>query len=164
MRRLMEFAGDPTEPAWAVVTDGIMGGLSSGTAVVVDGQLQFSGMLSLANNGGFSSARARKDDFDLGQSRQIVLRVRGDGRDYQLRLATDAAIDGKPVSYAAPFATTAGQWQIIQIRLDTLSPLVRGRPVSGPAFDPANVREIGLLIADRREGPYHLAVDWIGIE
>lgn len=164
MRKLMQFEGDPTEPDWVAVNDGVMGGHSQGRATIDAGELRFHGTLSRANNGGFSSVRARKDDFDLGQSRQIVLRVRGDGRDYQLRLATDAAIDGKPVSYAAPFATTAGQWQIIEIRLDTLSPVVRGTPVSGPAFDPANVREIGLLIADRREGAFCLAVDWIAVD
>ena len=164
MRRLMQFAGDPTEPAWVAVKDGVMGGLSVGSAAVVDGQLHFSGMLSLANNGGFSSVRARGACYDLGQAIEMVLRVCGDGRDYQLRLATDASVDGKPVSYGATFSTQAGQWQIVHVGLDTLTPSLRGTPLGGPPFEPSSVREIGLLIADRREGPFRLAVDWIGVE
>lgn len=164
MRRLMQFTGDPAEPAWVAVNDGVMGGLSSGGAAIVDGQLHFSGMLSLANKGGFSSVRARGARFDLGQARYIVLRVCGDGRDYQLRLATDASVDGKPVSYGATFSSQAGQWQIVHVGLDTLTPSLRGAPLSGPPFEASDVREIGLLIADRREGPFRLAVDWIGIE
>lgn len=164
MRRLMEFAGDPTEPAWVAVNDGVMGGLSSGGAAVVDGQLNFSGVLSLANNGGFSSVRARGACYDLGSARHMVLSVCGDGRDYQLRLATDARVDGKPVSYGATFSTQAGQWQIVRVGLDTLTPSLRGTLLRGPPFEPSSVREIGLLIADRREGPFRLAVDWIGIE
>lgn len=160
----MQFQGDPAEPAWVAVNDGVMGGLSRGSAEIIDGELRFSGILSLANSGGFSSVRARGARFDLAEVRQVVLRVRGDGRDYQLRLATDASLDGKPVSYAATFATTAGDWQIVPVRLDTLRPSVRGTPLSGPPLDASSVREIGLLIADRRDGPFCLSIDWIAVE
>jgi monofunctional biosynthetic peptidoglycan transglycosylase len=33
-----------------------------------------------------------------------------------------------------------------------------------PALDPAAVRQVGLLIADRQAGPFELAVRWIGME
>ena len=36
--------------------------------------------------------------------------------------------------------------------------------LQGPPLDPAQVREIGLLIADKREGPFTLLVDWIAVE
>ena len=164
MRMLMQFAPEPPEPRWIAVNDGVMGGCSTGGPAIVDGVLKFSGSLSLANNGGFSSVRSVGCDFDLGDAAAVVLRVRGDGRRYQLRLSTDARHRGLRVSYGASFDTTAGAWIEVRVPLDALQPSVRGTRLEGPPLDPSRVREIGLLIADRREGPFALAVDWIAVE
>jgi len=56
---LFDFSGSAAEPGWTAVNDGVMGGVSRGGAKLVDGSLHFRGILSLDNNGGFSSiARA----------------------------------------------------------------------------------------------------------
>ncbi len=164
MRPIINFDGSPQEPRWVAVNDGVMGGLSRGGPVVADGQLQFSGELSLANNGGFSSVRSIDRDFDLSGASAVLLRVRGDGRRYQLRLATDASYRGIAVSYGAEFNTTDGQWTEVRLPLDSLKPTVRGSALQGPPMNPAQVREIGLLIGDKREGRFALTVDWIGVE
>lgn len=164
MRILMNFDGSPQEGPWVAVNDGVMGGHSSGGPTVVDGRLEFSGTLSLANNGGFSSVRSVGSLFDLSDASQVVLRVRGDGRCYQLRLATDARHRGMPVSYGAAFDTTVGEWAEVRVPLAALAPTVRGDSLPGPPLDPSQVREIGLLIADRREGAFKLTVDWIAAE
>ena len=164
MRILMNFDGSPQEPRWVAVNDGVMGGRSSGGPKVVDGRLEFSGALSLANNGGFSSVRSVGRDFDLGDASHLVLKVRGDGRRYQLRLATDARYRGMPISYGAGFATTAGEWTEVRLPLADLQPTWRGNDLQGPPLDPSRVREIGLLIGDKREGPFSLLVDWIAVE
>ncbi len=164
MRILMNFANSPREPRWVAVNDGVMGGLSSGDATVVDGTLQFSGELSLANNGGFASVRCVGRDFDLGDACAVVLRVRGDGRRYQLRLATDARFRDMPVSYGAGFDTIAGQWTQVRVPLASLQPTVRGSRLQGMPLDPSQVREIGLLIADKHAGAFALSVDWIAAE
>ena len=164
MRILMRFDGDPSEPAWVAVNDGVMGGRSSGAPALVNGMLQFTGVLSLENNGGFSSVRTLRRSFDLSNVTALVLRVRCDGREYQLRLKTDATARGIAVSYSTPFTAPAGQWTDVRVPLDQLRPSVRGTALDGPPFDPSKVREIGLLIGDHREGPFSLAVDWIGAE
>ena len=164
MRPIISFDDSPNQPRWIAVNDGVMGGRSLGGPAVADGVLQFRGELSLANNGGFSSIRTVGQGFDLSGARAVVLRVRGDGRPYQLRLATDARFRGAAVSYGGEFATKAGQWIEVRVPLDALVPTVRGYRLDGPPFDPARVREIGLLIADKREGPFALDVDWIGLE
>lgn len=164
MRILMSFDSNPQGPRWIAVNDDVMGGRSSGTPTVADGQLEFSGELSLANNGGFSSVRSVGRDFDLSDVSVVVLRVRGDGRRYQLRLATDASYRGMSVSYGAGFDTTAGQWMEVRVPLVSLEPTVRGSPLRGQPLDPSHVRGIGLLIADKREGAFVLTVDWIAAE
>ena len=146
------------------VNDGVMGGRSSGGPSVANGTLSFIGVLSLANNGGFASVRSVGRDFDLSDVSAMVLRVRGDGRRYQLRLATEARYRGMAVSYGAAFDTTAGQWIEVRLPLVTLAPTVRGSAMQGPPLDASQVQEIGLLIADKREGAFALEVDWIGVE
>ncbi|MEO7431127.1 MAG: CIA30 family protein [Dokdonella sp.] len=164
MRMLMRFDGVPSEPGWVAVNDGVMGGRSSGAPAIVAGTLHFTGILSLANNGGFSSIRTVRRSFDLAYVTALVLRVRGDGRAYQLRLKTDATVRGIAVAYSAPFTAPAGRWTEARVPLDQLRPSVRGTTLDGPPFEPTNVTEIGLLIGDHREGPFALAVDWIGMD
>ena len=164
VRTLMQFDGSASEPRWVAVNDGVMGGRSVGGPVLAEGQLRFRGELSLANNGGFSSIRTVGQRFDLGGATAMVLRVRGDGRPYQLRLSGAERFRGMAVSYGGEFATQAGQWIEVRVPLATLEPTVRGVKLQGPPIELSDVREIGLLIADKREAAFALDVDWIGLE
>ncbi len=81
--------------SWRVVDDGVMGGLSKGDFGVSDGGvLTFRGTLSLENNGGFSSIRTEKVKMDLSGADGLLVRVKGDGRTYQMRFGTDARYQG----------------------------------------------------------------------
>jgi len=160
---LMDFS-DADDVRWYAVNDGVMGGLSQGEPTRVDGQLRFSGALSMANNGGFSSVRTANRAFDLSGREALRMRVKGDGRSYQLRLATDARFRGSPVSYGAPFQTVADEWLEVRIPLTTLRASYRGYQLDGPALDRSAVQEIGLLIGDKREESFRLLVDWIVAE
>ncbi len=164
MRQIITFDNGPQEPGWVAVNDGVMGGRSSGGPTVSEGALQFRGNLSLANNGGFASVRSVGPSFDLSRASAVVLRLKGDGRRYQLRLATDLVYRGISVSFGSEFDTKAGQWTVVRVPLDTLQATVRGRLLPDARMDASQVREIGLLIADKREGSFALSVDWIGLE
>lgn len=164
MQTLMRFDDATDEPRWVAVNDGVMGGRSQGGPEVKGGALHFSGVLSLANNGGFSSVRTVGRSFDFTGAQAVVLRVKGDGRTYQLRLATDARFRGITVSWGGEFATAAGRWTEVRVPLSTLRPSAHGMQLQGPPMDPSKVRELGLLLGDKREGPFALEVDWIGVE
>lgn len=163
-RTLMTFSGAADEPAWVAVNDGVMGGLSEGQPAIVDGQLRFSGTLSLENNGGFASVRTSGRVYDLRGATALVLRVKGDGRTYQLRLATGARIRRSAIAYGGEFQTTAGQWMDVRVPLASLAPTFRGRTLAGPPLDQSRIEEFRLLIGDDRAGPFALAVDWIKVE
>lgn len=164
MQTLMQFKGDASEPHWVVVNDGVMGGESQGDVALCDAQLHFTGALSLANNGGFASIRTHDRDFDFTGVTHVVLKVCGDGRTWQLRLATNARYRDISVSYSASFTTIAGEWRVVRVALDQLVPTARGRQLDGPPFDPERISEIGLLIGDKRAGAFSLALDWIAVE
>ena len=161
---MLDFEKALAEPEWTAVNDGVMGGISTGGATMKDGVMRFSGILSLENRGGFSSVRTRDASFDLGGAKKIRLRVKGDGRTYQLRLASNARYRGSRISYGGKFPTKAGEWTEVSINLSELVPSYRGQKLDGPPLDLARIEEIGILIGDKKPGPFSLEVDWIKSE
>jgi monofunctional biosynthetic peptidoglycan transglycosylase len=90
----------------------------------------------------------------------LAFRVRGDGRSYKLRLRGDNRLDGP--AYEADFETVAGTWVTVQVPFSDLRPTFRGRRLRNlPAMEGAAVRQIGLMLADKQEGPFLLEIDWI---
>jgi NADH dehydrogenase [ubiquinone] 1 alpha subcomplex assembly factor 1 len=163
MNILMQFDESITGPKWVAVNDGVMGGLSEGRPAVKNGSLFFTGKLSLENNGGFSSVRVM-GAFDFGGKTAMILRVRGDGRTYQLRLSTEALHNGSPISYGASFPTEAGKWMEVKIPFQNLSPSWRGQKLEGPPLALGSVKEIGILIGDKKAGFFALEIDWVAVE
>jgi monofunctional biosynthetic peptidoglycan transglycosylase len=160
-RTLMDFNEPNTESPWLAVNDGVMGGLSQGAAVIKEGLLHFSGILSLENNGGFSSIRKPSTGHDLTGAKSMILRVKGDGRTYQLRISTDARFRGSRISYGTEFATKADEWIEVTVPFTSLKPTYRGNTLDGPPLELSKVEEVGLLIGDKRSGSFSLKVDWI---
>jgi len=160
-----EFAtGESEKLDWRIVDDGVMGGLSSGKCEIgKDGMLRFFGTLSLENNGGFSSLRTGNVNMDLSGADGVVLRVKGDGRTYQLRFSTDAEHRGREVSFQAGFQTTKGEWTEAKVPFTRFTGSWRGIGLPDKAFDPARIRRLGLQLADKKAGPFELRVDWIRI-
>lgn len=147
---------------WTIVNDGVMGGRSaSNIELTKNGSASFSGYLSLDNNGGFASTRAILDHLDLTGFSGITMRVKGDGRTFQLRIRTSGTLDG--ASYASEFATEAGEWTEVFLPFSEFRPTFRGRVPRGMGpLDPSTIRQIGFLIGDKAEGPFQLEISWIG--
>jgi len=95
---------------WRVVNDGVMGGRSSADADVVDSVLILAGDI-VTDGGGFSSVRLVLDE-PLGVVTGLLLRVRTDGRSYELTVA-DAAPGRDPrISHQGPIpAIGDGEWE-----------------------------------------------------
>ena len=147
---------------WRVVDDGVMGGLSKGKIQISnDGILTFSGKLSLENNGGFSSLRTGDLKMDLTGAEGLVARVKGDGRTYQMRFSTDARFRGMEVSFKADFKTKKGEWIEVKVPFSQFKGSFRGMSLSKEKFDPGKIRRVGLLLGDKKQGPFELQVDWI---
>ncbi|MDG1072109.1 MAG: CIA30 family protein [Akkermansiaceae bacterium] len=148
--------------SWRVVDDGVMGGLSKGNfGVNGGGILTFRGTLSLENNGGFSSIRTEKVKMDLSGADGLLVRVKGDGRTYQMRFGTDARYRGMEISFMAEFKTNKGEWAEVKIPFDRFKGSFRGMKLKDEVFDPSKVSRVGLLLADKNPGAFELNVDWI---
>lgn len=155
-RVLIDFAAeDPVK--WYAVNDGVMGGVSEGGMQRTEHATGiFSGDLSLENNGGFASVRAVIGRQDLSKYAGIEIRVRGDGRTYQLRVRTDDRLDG--VAYRAEFQTTEDEWIVVKIPFADLLPTFRGRLLNGPELDTAQIAQIAFMLADKKPGKFVLEI------
>ena len=160
-KTIFDFESKTDSDQWVAVNDNVMGGISEGEASLSqDSTLVFSGSLSLANNGGFSSIRSLLKEFDLAGYHGVRIRVKGDGRDYQFRLRANRNLDG--VAFKQDFPTTADTWTEIDLPFASFLPSFRGRILRDvPPVDPNEIRQMGFLIADKKAGPFRLMVDRI---
>ena len=158
---LEEFAESAVSLRWQIVNDDVMGGVSRSSLNRVDAEtVRFLGRLSLENNGGFASVRASGRMPDLTEAQAIVIRAKGDGRTYQLRLRM--ANGWRAPDYSAEFATQPGQWQIHVLPLTSFVAGWRGRSIrNAPPINPAKILSVGLLLGDKNPGGFSLDIDWI---
>lgn len=157
---LHRFGEQGSLAGWRAVNDGVMGGRSSGGPKPCRNGLRFSGILSLENNGGFSSIR-KSERLDLSGYDGVRLKVRGDGRTYQVRFNTDSRFRGWPVSYSGPFETQADTWVVVDIPFTKLKPSFRSYDSSKYPFEPGKIQLLGMMLADKRTGPFAIEVQWI---
>lgn len=147
---------------WQVVNDGVMGGLSEGKLTPNSaGTMTFSGMLSLENNGGFSTFRSGDLKLDLSSHQGLQLRVKGDGRTYQVRLATDAVFRGMEVSFAAEFSTQKGEWVEVKVPFADFKGSFRGLDLPKERLDTSKIRRVSILIGDKKQAPFEVELDYM---
>lgn len=146
---------------WRAINDGVMGGLSSGGPRFADDKMIFEGIIN-TNGGGFSSLRVPVEAGALAEASAVKLRVRSDGRAYKMTFRTNVTWRGRRISFQAPIPQTkSGRWEDVTVPFSDLGGTIFGRRVKGAKFDRREVVEMGIILADGRDGPFRLEVDWI---
>lgn len=154
-RRLVDYATGQGKLHWHVVNDDVMGGRSEGGFEIANGVLRFEGTTN-TRGGGFSSIRTEPLQLDLSRYQGVRLKVLGDGRRYRWRITTDARWRDRPVAFWADFETVPDAWSSIDIPFTQFTPQFRGMTLQGPVLDPARITGMGLMIYDKRDGPFAL--------
>ncbi|WP_395805922.1 CIA30 family protein [Daejeonella sp.] len=161
MKEIYRFTTQTKVNEWRIVNDGVMGGISKSSLVLSDsGHGQFSGQVSLANNGGFASIQLNKTIKLMDENKFIVLRVKGDGKAYEFRLKGKIS---QSESYVHQFNTT-GEWENIKLPLNEFYPQFFGRKLNIPNFNFKSIEQLSFLIANKQEEDFKLLIDWIGLE
>jgi hypothetical protein len=144
---------------WFVVNDTVMGGLSESRLVVGAHFIEFKGDVSLQNNGGFASVRT-PFTLENKNAEQLSVVVKGDGKQYQLRLRVDQYLDGPAFVYK--FQTTANKTQTLVVTEEDFTLMYRGRAFYADYqlnFD--DVRSLGFMISEKQAGKFSLEVQAI---
>jgi monofunctional biosynthetic peptidoglycan transglycosylase len=162
-RPLLDFADPGAAQKWQAVNDGVMGGISEGRLrVTADKTMEFSGRLSLENNGGFASIRTKPAELGIKAGDSLVVRVKGDGREYVLNLYTKSR--RMAFSYRAPLPTTDGEWTEVKVPLADFIPTSFGRQVQGMGpVEPDQINGLGFMLSDKNPGPFRLVIDWVSV-
>jgi len=143
---------------WIVIDDVVMGGKSNGNFQLnKDGKGVFSGKISLDNNGGFSSVRYGFNKLNIEKFKSIVLKIKGDGKNYQFRIKNKSS---DYASYITSFSSS-GEWQEIEIPLNSMYPSFRGRKLDEPNFFHKSIEEVTFLIANKKNEEFIILIDKI---
>ena len=148
---------------WRAVNDGVMGGRSVGRYRLTDeSMLEFYGHLSLENNGGFASIRLPADDFELRKGDVLILKLKGDGRTYNMNLYAQKNLGG--FSYRQSFRTLPNKLIEVRLPVDKFVATWRGRVFPKQRFKPEDAAGLGFLLGDKKEGPFRLQLKSISVE
>lgn len=155
---IFDFNKNSSISNWIVVDDVVMGGKSNGNFQLnKDGKGVFSGKISLDNNGGFSSVRYGFYKLNIEKFKSIVLKIKGDGKNYQFRIKHKSS---DYASYITSFSSS-GEWQEIEIPLISMYPSFRGRKLEEPNFFHKSIEEVTFLIANKKNEEFILLIDKI---
>jgi NADH dehydrogenase [ubiquinone] 1 alpha subcomplex assembly factor 1 len=158
---LIECKSPEEEKRWEIINDVIMGGHSeSRINMTPEKTALFEGEVSLENDGGFASVRTDIGDHFLDGFKGLSVRVRGDGKRYRLRVRTVDAPEG--FAYQTSFVTQADTWLTLHMPFSAFEPFSRGVVVpNAPPLTRSDIRQIGLMIADKQPGLFRLEIDWV---
>ncbi|MDB9720910.1 CIA30 family protein [Winogradskyella sp.] len=146
---------------WKIIDDVVMGGRSDGNFKINEqGHGEFTGAISLRNNGGFSSLRYNFKTVNSSKFSKFVIRIKGDGKAYQFRVKDQR---NNRYSYIYQFTTTT-DWQTIEIPFSKMYASFRGYSLDMPNYSGTQMEEIAFLIGNKKEENFKLLIDAIALE
>ncbi|MBT8177559.1 MAG: CIA30 family protein [Eudoraea sp.] len=158
---IYDFNPSSTLNDWYVVNDGVMGGLSQGRLELSeDGHGLFYGRVSLENNGGFTSIRYPFGTKKVTGYTYLVLRVKGDGKRYQIRVKPKTSLYYSYIAYIE----TSGAWETLRIPMREMYPVFRGNRLKLPNYEAEELQEIGILIGNKEAEEFRLEIDTIYLD
>ena len=158
---LFDFSGESDLQNWTVVNDGVMGGLSKGNFTLnKEGHALFKGNISLENYGGFSSVQYKFESKLIKGFKKLILRLKGDGKQYQVRVKSRNSDDYSYVAYI----TTNGKWQTLEIPLTEMVPWFRGNKLNIPNYPAEYMEQFAILIEKKKKENFELYMDKIVLE
>jgi len=158
---LFDFSNQDATSDWFNQNDTVMGGVSDSATTWVDGQLVFSGNLSLDNNGGFTSTFGPINDqlpTLMSGAKAIVVAARGDGKTYLMQIR-----NYDNTRYIQRFTTVA------DVEQDYVLPLADFESVdwrlsvipNATPIDTATISQLGFYLLDKQVGPFEIAISSI---
>jgi len=158
---LFDFNDQNDVSDWFNQNDTVMGGVSDSASTWVEGQLVFSGNLSLDNNGGFTSTFGPINDqlpALMSGADAIIVTARGDGQTYLMQIR-----NSDNTRYIQRFTTVA------DVEQDYVLPLANFESVdwrlsvipNAAPMNTDNIAQIGFYLLDKQVGPFELAISMI---
>ncbi len=157
---IFHFSKNANLSKWYSVDDVVMGGKSAGyLSITEDGFGCFSGKISKENNGGFSSIHFQ-EHFNCSPDNNIILRAKGDGKKYQLRIKHKAE---DRQGYIFNFQTSE-EWEQYRIPLAEMKPYFRGNQLPMENFNATEFAEVSIFLLSEEAVSFNLLIDSLDLE
>jgi hypothetical protein len=156
----IDFGTETGGKNWRVVNDDVMGGRSASEAFLKKESLYFKGNVSLENNGGFASIRSPYQKMDLSGFKSVTIRHRGTSRNFALSF--DRYTAWYRPNYKYEFVPNE-EWQETTIKLSDFRESRVGRYTGNtmPEEAQSEIIRMGIILYDKKAGPFELEVDYI---
>lgn len=155
------FDNQKNSAKWYTTNDDVMGGVStSSLEILPEGSALFSGTVSTDNNGGFAMVRMPLNVKLDEKNTRIVLKIKGDGKRYQFRIKSKRY---QRYWYVHSFQTSTSPEEIA-LPLAMFYPSFRGYRLNSSNFSSDEIREIAILIGNKKDESFSLEIEKITIE
>lgn len=145
---------------WYQTNDDVMGGISNSKMSLDNyGNGVFSGKVSTANNGGFAMTRLPVNISIDDNKSKIVLRLKGDGKKYQFRIKSES---NQRFWYVQSFQTSTKNEEI-ELPLSDFYASFRGYELNIDNFSETKIKEVAILIGNKKNEEFKLEIDKITI-
>lgn len=144
---------------WRVVTDTVMGGLTSASLNYTDNALVLSGVLSLKNYGGFAAVRSRFGSFDLSNYKGVTITYKQTKQRFAFTL--DRSQNWTQPNYRAALSKSeTSEWIEETLYFADFKEYQIGE-ATGRSLMPSQLSSIirlGFITTEKKEGPFTLEV------
>lgn len=145
---------------WYQTNDDVMGGISnSKMSLDNSGNGVFFGKVSTDNNGGFAMTRLPVNISLDDHKSKIVLKLKGDGKKYQFRIKSKS---NQRFWYVQSFQTSTKNEEI-ELPLSDFYASFRGYELNENNFSETKIKEIAILIGNKKNEEFKLEIDKITI-
>ena len=158
---LFDFSRPDDLKGWNLISDRLLDDNSGGELKPSPHHtVLFSGTLQGENSGSFCMTYSTRKQLQLRAFSGLLLRLKGDGKHYKLRIYTRSNIEG--VSYQAGFNTRKNRLITVFLPFSSFIPFLGRRVVRDwPILDQSSITHLGIMISDQVPGAFHLEIYWI---
>jgi NADH dehydrogenase [ubiquinone] 1 alpha subcomplex assembly factor 1 len=147
---------------WYVISDNVMGGVTTSKLEYTENSMILSGVLSLKNFGGFSSVKTKFNSFDLSAYKGLKIRYRSSYPKFAFTLE-----DSKNWMY--PYFkghlpnSKQNIWTEATLYFKDFQEYQIGEPTGNMLEQERlkNIVRLGIMTTDKKEGPFSIEVDYI---
>ena len=159
----IDFGLNKNGDTWRIVNDGVMGGESTSKINLTDNSINFTGMVSLKNNGGFASMRSLITLGVLTLCKTMTIRYKSTSTKRTFGLSLKNSQQYYIPYYKHTFSPKTTDWETITVNLSDFKHY-KISDIIGDTM-PINALEdifnIAIIISDKKEGAFNIEIDYI---
>jgi NADH dehydrogenase [ubiquinone] 1 alpha subcomplex assembly factor 1 len=163
---LFNFGTSNNTDIWRIVNDDVMGGLSNSEIEEKEHSIIFKGHTSLENNGGFASIRTLIDKGSLKECKTMTIRFKCTDTSRSFGISLKDSQKYYIPYYKYVFSPTSTSWEELKVDLKNFGYYKISEKIgnSMPLDALDEVFNIALIISDKKEGDFHIEIDYIKFE